>query len=219
MKIGIIADIHAQYDSLQKALAIFEREGVDEILCAGDIVEKGMDGDKVIQTIIQHKILCVQGNHDEMAIGNQHWLRKNLDSKAVYKIIEMLNRGEIIETPLLSDKAIVFLQNLPFKREFVRKGVKILLLHGSPLSNSQYLMPAMPDSMFKTILEGVDADIMICGHTHSPMYRQVGDILLVNPGSTCNSPHNRESHSCAILSIPDKQLQVFSLESKQLLKL
>lgn len=209
MKIGIISDIHAQYDSLEKALTIFEREGVDEIFCAGDLVEKGTDGNKVIQTIIQRKISCVRGNHDEAAVTNQRWFRKNLDSKGVNNILEALNRGETIETPLLSDKAIVFLQNLPFKREFLIQGIKILMVHGSPLSNSQYLMPAMPDSMFRKILRDVDADIVICGHTHSPMLRKVGDMLLLNPGSVCNSPNNRESHTCAILSLPDKNFNVF----------
>lgn len=213
MKIGIISDIHAQSDSLEKALAIFEREGVDEILCAGDLVEKGRDGDRVIQTIIQHKIPCVRGNHDEAAVTNQRWFRKNFDSKGVNKVLEALNRGEHIETPLLSDKAIVFLQNLPFKREFMLKGIKILMVHGSPLSNSQYLMPAMPNSMFTKILKDVDADIVICGHTHSPMLRKVGDMLLLNPGSVCNSPNNRESHTCAILNLPDKNFNVFFTDS------
>lgn len=53
MKTGIISDIHAQYDSLEKALAILEREAVDEILYAGDLVEKGKDGDRVIPTLIE----------------------------------------------------------------------------------------------------------------------------------------------------------------------
>ena len=209
MKIGIISDIHAQYDSLQKALTILEREGVDEIICAGDLVEKDKDGDKVIQTIIKHKIVCVRGNHDEAAVSNQRWFRKNMDEKYVRETVDRLNRGEFVESMLLSDKSIIFLQNLPFKLELMIQGIKILVVHGSPLSNTQYLMPAMPDSMFTEILRDVDADIIICGHTHSPMLRQVGDMLLLNPGSVCNSPHNRESHTCAVLSLPEKNFNVF----------
>jgi len=213
MKIGIISDIHAQYDSLEKALAILDREKVDTIICAGDLVEKGNDGDRVIRTIIKRKITCVRGNHDEAAVTNQRWLRKNLASPNVNDIIDMLNRGEYLETPLLSDRAIVFLQNLPFQREFEWEGMKILLVHGSPLSNSQYLMPAMPDTLLKTFLDGVDADIVICGHTHSPMKREVGDMLLLNPGSVCQSPHNRESHSCAVLTLPSKEFNIFFIDT------
>ena len=36
-KIGLISDVHAYPKALEQALILFEREGVNEILCAGDI--------------------------------------------------------------------------------------------------------------------------------------------------------------------------------------
>ena len=36
-KIGLISDVHATAKPLKEALSIFQREGVDLILCAGDI--------------------------------------------------------------------------------------------------------------------------------------------------------------------------------------
>lgn len=44
VRIGLISDIHADYEGLQNALALLDRLGVDRILCAGDLVERGMGG-------------------------------------------------------------------------------------------------------------------------------------------------------------------------------
>lgn len=214
MKIGILADIHAQLDSLQKALAIFEREGVDQIICAGDVVEKGFDGDAVVRLLQHKKIPCVRGNHDEAALGNQRWFRQNMDAEIVEKTLRQLEQDTNgLETRLLTDKTIFYLQTLPFERRFSWKGQKVLLVHGSPNSNSQYLVSNMPDSFLHHIFESVNADIVICGHSHFPMRRELDDMLLINPGSVCKSDHPRESYTCGILTLPERDFQVISLDS------
>lgn len=214
MKIGIVADIHAQLDSLQKALVIFEREGVEQIICAGDVVEKGFDGDAVVRLLQKKKIPCVRGNHDEAAISNQRWFRQNMDAEIVHKTLMGLEQGDTsLETRLLTDRTIVYLQTLPFALRFVWEGQKILLVHGSPNSNSQYLVANMPDAFLRHIMEGVDADIIIVGHSHSPMFREVDDILLLNPGCVCKSQHPRESHTCGILTLPERDFCIFPLDN------
>jgi Icc-related predicted phosphoesterase len=60
MNIGLIADIHADYDSLKIALDILEGKAADTILCAGDLVEKGPKGDAVADLIRQRNIPCGQ---------------------------------------------------------------------------------------------------------------------------------------------------------------
>ena len=37
VKVGLISDVHATPDPVSEALTIFQHEGVDTILCAGDI--------------------------------------------------------------------------------------------------------------------------------------------------------------------------------------
>lgn len=214
MKIGILADIHAQLDSLQKALAIFERETVDKIICAGDIVEKDFDGDAVVRLLQAKRIPCVRGNHDEAAVTNQRWFRQNMDADVVHETLKRLGQGDnTLESRLLTDETIFYLQTLPFERRFVWEGQKILLVHGSPNSNTQYLVSNMPDSFLRHIVEDVNADIIICGHSHSPMRREVDNILLINSGSVCKSQHPRESHTCGILTLPERDFHIFSLDS------
>ena len=43
MRVAIIADIHANLEALEAALIAIEREGIDRIICLGDIVGYGPD--------------------------------------------------------------------------------------------------------------------------------------------------------------------------------
>lgn len=55
-------------------------------------------------------------------------------------------------------------------------------------------------------------DVLIVGHTHQVFAEKLGNILVINPGSTCFN------HSCAILTLPDLSVQWFSLSDKPIQK-
>lgn len=213
MKIGLIADIHAQVDSLEKAFEIFERERVDQILCAGDLVERGYDGDAVVRRIQERNIPCVRGNHDEDAIENQAWWRREMDPDNVQKILKRLEAGtDSLESYLLTDSTLDYLKQLPFSLRFTFESWNILLVHGSPKSNTQYLTPSLPERIIAESVEDLDGiDILICGHSHTPMKRLVQGILVLNPGSTCYAGNPRYSNTCAVLTLPTLRYEVFSL--------
>lgn len=40
MKIGLLSDIHGDLDGLRKALKLPDSFGVEQLVCAGDMVEK-----------------------------------------------------------------------------------------------------------------------------------------------------------------------------------
>jgi predicted phosphodiesterase len=50
------------------------------------------------------------------------------------------------------------------------------------------------------------------GHTHQVYAEQLGKVFVVNPGSSIFN------HSCMILSLPDLQLQTFSLGGQEIVK-
>src|SRR6185436_11569456 len=98
MKIGLISDIHASAKALLHALDILQGQAVDSILCAGDLVDKGNQGDAVVAQIRQHNIPSVLGNHDWSAEQNQGWLLRHY--------------GET-HPMLLSEERLDFLATLP----------------------------------------------------------------------------------------------------------
>jgi putative phosphoesterase len=201
MKIGLLADIHADHDALCRALDILAREQVDMLLCAGDLVEKGVQGDAVVEQIRARAVPCVQGNHDQVAPDTQ------------VKLHSKLAMGEAVdERNFLSAASLAFLAELPFERRYTLLGMRILLVHGSFRSNLDYLFPISPDIKFKNLARDAKADVIICGHTHQPMHIRASGTHFINPGAVCGE-RAYGSHTCAVFNLPTLRLTVFDIVS------
>ena len=59
----------------------------------------------------------------------------------------------------------------------------MLCFHGSPLSFSDWIFSTTPDDELETMFDGVDAPVLVGGHTHLQLVRRFGRQLIVNPGS------------------------------------
>lgn len=198
MKIGLISDVHADLNGLTCALDLLHGRGVDHIICAGDLVEKGEDGDAVVKRIREENIPCVLGNHDEMAPGNQSWLRDYGDPT-----------HPAMKGRMLSDETLAFLKSLPMTRGFTFGEVSLLLAHGSPFSNTRYIFANSPELILRGILEDCGVDVIVLGHTHQPMWIKVGEGWIFNPGST----NGWEGNTCAILHLPAMKFEVFDVQT------
>jgi hypothetical protein len=64
VKLGLITDIHEHVPELERALAEFDRRGVERILCIGDVVERGHRLAETVAILAKRKIAGVWGNHD-----------------------------------------------------------------------------------------------------------------------------------------------------------
>jgi putative phosphoesterase len=202
MRIGIISDIHAHLHPLEKALRLFEREGVDQIICAGDLIDGGNDGDVVVELIQQQKIPTVQGNHDRDAFSSQAWLRK------------VLTEAERAATHiLLKSQTVGYVSGLPLTLHFEWEGKRVCLAHGTPWSNFTYVFPDCQPDILRQVARAAQANIVILGHTHLPMRLRYKNVWIVNPGSvSCN--RYDESRTCAILALPEMTFEVWNIDTE-----
>jgi predicted phosphodiesterase len=60
-RIGLVSDPHASAAPLAEALAIFRREGVSQVLCAGDIGGYGEQLDETVALLQANGVLAVRG--------------------------------------------------------------------------------------------------------------------------------------------------------------
>lgn len=200
MKLGLISDIHAEYKRLMAALDLLERLDVDQIVCGGDLVEKGEEGEKTVRAIRDLGIATVRGNHDEMAAGNQGWIRQNLDPKSPF-----------YTQYLLSEESVKFLSELPIGLKFGYQGLTLLLTHGAPWSNMSYVYPSSPRVVMEQVWEKAAAEIVLLGHTHKPMVIRHAARMIVNPGSVCGDLAG--SATCAVLTLPDPEVTFYRIDS------
>lgn len=183
MKLGIIADIHGDYAALKTALERLDNfHQVDYILCAGDLVGRGPEQDKVVSLIRQRGIPCVKGNHDEW---NYDLLPENTD---FLEDLPINWQGQFMGCNIFMCHG--------------KPGNNIWGLYRDHVSNT----------LLNMMLGSLDTDVLIVGHTHVPMYIRVANGCVINPGSlyTFNSMRVT-SHTYGILHLPDLSFDLYDL--------
>ena len=91
---------------------------------------------------------------------------------------------------VLSEPSLSYLEALPTKLRLTIDGVRFLLVHARPGTDMAGIREDGPSS---SVLEGwfedYEADVLIVGHTHTPLVRSVGDgKRVLNPGTLMREP-------------------------------
>jgi len=195
IKIGLISDIHATPAPVEEAIALFKKQGVDEILCAGDIAGYGNNLDETIDLLIKNNCKTILGNHEvwysEKNIGSDQG-QINQFIKALPSTFALNVQGK---------KLYMVHANPP---ESNRGGIKLLDEHGEILQEEKV--------KWSQYLSGFEHDVLIVGHTHQVFYELLGKTWVINPGST------KFNHSCAILTLPEMSCDFYALSNKSIIK-
>lgn len=195
MKIAVISDIHGNMEALSAVMEDIKKEGCERIFVLGDYAMAGPEPDKVVDWFIDKQLnpdfTMIQGNTDFMISNYTEDLYQTLKEKAPVMAEALKN-----DVSILRSNQIDFLKNLPAQTQITENGVKILLVHGSPRKNNEDILPETPLAEVEKMLEGVDANIILCGHTHLPCGFQTSTKqTVINVGSV-GRPFTNEPKSC-----------------------
>jgi putative phosphoesterase len=170
MRILLVADIHGNWPALQ---AIDEPH--DLCLCLGDLVDYGVEPVPCIDWVRQRAQNTVRGNHDHGAAQNVI-VTGSTGFKYLTAMTRPLSRGRL-EGPDLR-----FLAMLPLTQALTLEDTRFFLVHATPRDPLDEYAP--PDvGVWERRLRDVDADLICVGHTHVPFILEVGNKLVINPGS------------------------------------
>ncbi|MDI3540082.1 MAG: hypothetical protein PWQ52_1205 [Methanolobus sp.] len=187
MKLLVISDIHGNMQALDAVMSIAH----DEVICLGDIVDYGPSPGECIDLLDKQGIPTVRGNHD-----NAVAFRMECGCGYEYKHLSVSTREYTWNA--LNERQLGFLKKLPFSLERVENGRKLYFTHGSPLSFYDYIRPDTPEEVIRGYINGLDADFIFVGHSHTPFVRKIGDVTLVNPGSVGQPRDEDNRASCAV---------------------
>lgn len=195
MKIAVISDIHGNMEALEAVLNDIKTEGCEKIFALGDYAMAGPEPNKVVSWFInkqkESNIIMIQGNTDNMIANYSEELQKYVSQKAPVMAEALKNDIE-----LLTKEQKEFLKKLDEQKLVEIEGVKILLVHGSPRKNNEDILPDISIDKISEIMLGVDADVVLCGHTHIPCGIQTPNKqTIVNVGSV-GRPFTPEPKSC-----------------------
>lgn len=195
MKIGLISDIHGNFQAFQQVLSSLEALEVNLVLCAGDLVCYGANPNEVLTLVRQQGISCVTGNYDAAVAWN--WSRSSRKPSSPRN--ERLKQAALDWTKQhLAWNHLGFLQGLPWTSVHKFGDLSLRLLHAGPFFLDEWVSPDEPQT-FSVVAELMPADVIVLGHTHQPFVEEHNGILFVNPGAVGRSLDGDPRLSYAVL--------------------
>jgi putative phosphoesterase len=191
VKVAALYDVHANLPALEAVLAEVEREGVDLVVLGGDCIH----GPQPVETLERLRVL------GERAL----WLRGNTD-----RLIAGAGDSDDLHAWVagtLGGENVAFLESLPLTQRLEIDGLgDTLFCHATPYDDETIVTPLTPDERLAAILERVDADTVVAGHTHIQQDRVVGGVRWINAGSV-GLPYEDDIKAFWALLGPDVELR------------
>jgi putative phosphoesterase len=180
MKIAVLADIHANFIALQSVVEHLESWKPDEVIVAGDIVNRGPRPlqclDFVRERANTQGWLTVRGNHEDYVIS-----RAQPDQPQAGPFFDVHQGSYWTYRQLNSD--VSPLEAMPFQQTLlVQDGGEVRITHASMRGNRDGVYPETSDETLKKQM-GPPPAIFCVGHTHRPLIRRLCGALVVNVGS------------------------------------
>jgi putative phosphoesterase len=114
-----------------------------------------------------------------------HWIRGNADRELTPEEegLVPMDRVEWVHDRL-SDEEVAFLHGLPERLELELRGLgRVLFVHASPRNDVDIFTALTPEEQIASLFAGVDADLVVVGHTHMQFDRTIAGVRVVNAGS------------------------------------
>ena len=210
MKRAVISDIHGNLEALQAILKDIQAQGVDEIVCLGDIIGYGPNPCECLDLVIQRAKWTILGNHDQAALFDPEGFNP-VALRAIYWTRDRLDEGPGGAQQI--NRRWDFLGELPRQRS---EG-DWMFVHGSPRDpTNEYVFPEYIFHQAKMeILFARVNKYCFMGHTHLPgvfttacefvtpeecnyVFKLSNEKVLVNVGSV-GQPRDDDNRSCYVI--------------------
>jgi putative phosphoesterase len=163
MRIGIISDIHGNYEALKTVLRELDNMRVSEIYCLGDVVGYYSQVNECCDELRARRIPSLMGNHDWYMAGGG-----------------FCPRSKSVNDCLAYQRKVITVENVNWLQTFsIQKRIaNIHMVHGGwadPID--EYLQPS------EEYFERIEGEIFISGHTHIQTLEEYKNKTYCNPGS------------------------------------
>lgn len=180
-----VGDLHGEFSMLMTKLAEldfdFER---DRLFSVGDLIDRGDENEKCLYLLINDWFHAVQGNHEDMMLGN-------LSQQIWY-----YNGGAWWENAAYKSELMDLVRKMPYTMTVITKYGRIGVTHADAFGD-------WPNVTHRTNFEGLPAhlwgrdrsqgkiqtlvgniDLVIVGHTPKQKPELLGNVLNIDTGAT-----------------------------------
>jgi putative phosphoesterase len=195
LRVAALYDVHGNLPALEAVLA--EAAAADLIVVGGDFV----GGEQPAETIerlrsLDDRVKFIRGNAERELLEPSPPRPGGPPPGAIEEIRSKL-----------TDEQLAFAFGVPQQDTFEIDGLgRVLFCHATPRSDEEIVTPLTSESRLREVLDGVEADVVVAGHTHIQDDRRAGPVRFLNPGSVGMPYEERPGAYWALLG-PDVELR------------
>lgn len=185
-RLGIIGDVHAEDDLLERALRFLDGQAMDVLLCTGDIVDGTGDVRRCVDLLTAYGVKTVAGNHDRWCLQDR---------------VRHIPNAHLRET--LDNTSLAYLEALPRQVTVQTAAGKLLLCHGIGENDLQKVWPGSQrlaperSTLLDEMISTGDIRWLVNGHMHYRTLIEFQALTLLNAGTL----KNRHRPGFAVLDI------------------
>lgn len=211
MRVAALYDIHANLPALEAVLQELRRAEVDQVVVGGDIIPGPMPRETLRRLLdLDLPVQFIHGN-GELAV-----LAQIAAARTGVVTYWGTTSGAPLPEPYLGNYRWTAAQLPPSEESVLASWPKILRLeidglgtvlfcHGTPRSETEIFTRLTAEARLLPLLAGLQASVIVCGHTHMQFDRMIGTTRVVNAGSI-GEPYGTAGADWLFLG-PDIRLQ------------
>lgn len=189
MRVAALYDIHGNLFALEAVLTEIRESGVDEVVVGGDVVPGPLPRETLERLLnLEMPVRFIHGNCEPAVLAQM--VAPDEDSATYWgttsgaPLPESLRKGYRWTAQQLYPDYEHLLASWDKTLTLEIHGLgKVLFCHGTPQSETAIFTRVTDQDRLLPLFEGLEASVVVCGHTHMQFDRMIGRTRVVNAGS------------------------------------
>ena len=174
----MITDIHGNLPALDAVLEEIKSAGVERLIVGGDVLPGPMPHETIARLLaLDVPVQFIHGNGDRV-------VRAQMNGQEPTEVPEPFRDIIRWTAAQLSREDEQLLASWPLTLRVQVQGLgDVFVCHATPRNDLEIFTRLTPEERLLPVFAGVDAPLVVCGHTHMQFDRKVGATRVVNAGS------------------------------------
>lgn len=195
MRVAILGGVRANLPALDAVVADARGQQVGAFWNVGNFTGVGPFPGEVLERLQELGALSVLGS-DELLLLRLRRMKDAAHRSMQHEIIPLRYAHAH-----LSEAHHRFLMSIPRQLELAVCGVRVLLVHGSPLTRMSRQAPL---DHLRVLAGESHARVVVSGHGHAMGSRRLNNLIFVNPGSVGQSDDGDPRAAYAVMTITER---------------
>jgi putative phosphoesterase len=178
MRVAAIYDIHGNLPALEAVLQEIRQAQIDRVVVGGDVLPGPMPRETLARLMdLDIPVQCIYGN-GEVAVLQRMAGKEPSAVPEPYRPIIRWTAEQLDE----EYESLLSAWPKTLRLEIGGLG-QVLFCHATPRNENECFTRLTSETRLLPVFEGVDAAVVVCGHTHMQFDRMIGRTRVVNAGS------------------------------------